>query len=77
MISLFYRIFLNFTSSAFCNGRIDFEPVLYELVILEVIVAQDNQFDFPWIQSIILYKEEIWPILVLPQIPIYVNEHSH
>jgi len=45
--SLFYRIFLNSTSSAFCNGRIDFEPVLCELVVLEVIVAQDNQYDFP------------------------------
>jgi hypothetical protein len=47
LISLFYRIFLNSTSSAFCNGRIDFEPVLYELVILEKIVTQDNQSDFP------------------------------
>jgi hypothetical protein len=55
-----YSIGFSYTSSAFCNGKIDFEPVLYELVVLEVIVAQDNQSDFPWIQSIILYEEEIW-----------------
>jgi hypothetical protein len=44
---LILQDFLNSTSSAFCNGIIDFEPVLYELVVLEVIVAQDNQSDFP------------------------------
>jgi hypothetical protein len=58
-------------------GEYTFEPVLYELVVLEMIVAQDNQSAFLWIQSIILYEEEIWPTLVLPQIPICVNEHSH